>query len=186
MRPADEFQTVRSLVGAGLNDCQVGRLTGIPRGTVREWRLRSSPPGHRPSGQRGCFVCHGDDLDQPAYAYLLGLYLGDGFISAMRRGVFRLRVVLDVRYPGIIEECATAIGAVGPRSAAVQQYSAKHYAEVHSGWSIGRACSLNTGPAESTTGRSPCSAGRLTSASSTLSFCCAGSSIPTAAASTTG
>jgi hypothetical protein len=46
--------------------------------------------------------------------YLLGLYLGDGCISAHRRGVFRLRVFLDLRYPLIIDECVTAIEGVAP------------------------------------------------------------------------
>jgi hypothetical protein len=41
--------------------------------------------------------------------YLLGLYLGDGCLSSHRRGVFRLRVVLDSRYPGIVTECANAM-----------------------------------------------------------------------------
>ena len=48
------------------------------------------------------------------YAYLLGLYLGDGNISANRRGVFRLRVTLDLAYPNIVLECANAMDAVMP------------------------------------------------------------------------
>jgi hypothetical protein len=46
--------------------------------------------------------------------YLLGLYLGDGYIAAHRRGVYRLRITLDVRYPGIIQECEAAMRAVLP------------------------------------------------------------------------
>jgi hypothetical protein len=48
--------------------------------------------------------------------YLLGLYLGDGCISAHRRNVFRLRVFLDLRYPLIVEECAKSMCAVVPKS----------------------------------------------------------------------
>jgi hypothetical protein len=51
-------------------------------------------------------------LPRPAYAYLLGLYLGDGCISAGPRGSHRLRVVLDERYPRIIDACAEAMEAV--------------------------------------------------------------------------
>jgi len=50
------------------------------------------------------------------YVYLLGLYLGDGCISAHRRGVYRLRVFLDLAYPMIIEECVAAMTAVVPTS----------------------------------------------------------------------
>jgi hypothetical protein len=46
------------------------------------------------------------------YAYLLGLYLGDGCISAHPRGVYRLRITLDLRYPRIIDECAQAMADV--------------------------------------------------------------------------
>jgi hypothetical protein len=43
------------------------------------------------------------------YAYLLGLYLGDGCISSHPRGVFKLRVSLDNKYPQIITGCRSAI-----------------------------------------------------------------------------
>ncbi len=67
-----------------------------------------------------CGRCHGPahDFDRlsTAYAYLLGLYLGDGCISAHPRGVYRLRITLDVRYPAIVQECEAAIRAVLPRN----------------------------------------------------------------------
>ena len=43
------------------------------------------------------------------YVYLLGLYLGDGTISVHRRGVYRLRIFLDMKYPEIVAECETAM-----------------------------------------------------------------------------
>jgi hypothetical protein len=54
-------------------------------------------------------------MDRALYAYLLGVYLGDGCISLGRRGVFRLRIVLDLKYPNFVDECAAAISAVGQR-----------------------------------------------------------------------
>lgn len=50
-------------------------------------------------------------LPPRAYSYLLGLYLGDGSIVKNRR-VWRLRITLDKRYPGIIEACRLAVDAV--------------------------------------------------------------------------
>jgi hypothetical protein len=52
--------------------------------------------------------------DPGAYAYLLGLYLGDGYLAAHPKGVFRLRITLDEAYPEIIAECARAIEALLP------------------------------------------------------------------------
>jgi hypothetical protein len=46
--------------------------------------------------------------DEWSYAYLLGMYLGDGCISRTRR-TYQLVVVCDAAYPDIIEECATAM-----------------------------------------------------------------------------
>lgn len=34
-----------------------------------------------------------------SYAYLLGLYLGDGMLSRHRRHVWKLRISLDAKYP---------------------------------------------------------------------------------------
>jgi hypothetical protein len=47
------------------------------------------------------------------YTYLLGLYLGDGCISAHTRS-FSLRIYLDGVYPGIIDACQRAVQAVVP------------------------------------------------------------------------
>src|SRR5687767_5941187 len=114
MRSAEDVALVHSLLAEGLNDCEVSRRTGIPRSTVREWRSR---PRSRARRQSGCPEC-GHPVHDPAllptddYAYLLGLYLGDGCISPHRRGVFNLRITLDVRYPLIIEACRAAVAEV--------------------------------------------------------------------------
>jgi hypothetical protein len=50
------------------------------------------------------------------YAYLLGLYLGDGWVVAMARGSFALRISLDQHYPGIIASARDAVSAVNPTS----------------------------------------------------------------------
>jgi hypothetical protein len=52
----------------------------------------------------------------PAYAYLLGLYLGDGDITSHARGVVRLRVTLDSRYPGIVSCASRAMSEVLPHN----------------------------------------------------------------------
>jgi hypothetical protein len=57
-----------------------------------------------------------DKLPSASYAYLLGLYLGDGWLAAMARGSFSLRISLDQRYPGIITAAMNAVSAVNPTS----------------------------------------------------------------------
>ena len=62
---------------SGHNDCQIERITGIPRRTVLDWRA-----GRPPDFAAHLVVAKGDPAIEPqqraAYSYLLGLYLGDG------------------------------------------------------------------------------------------------------------
>jgi hypothetical protein len=54
-----------------------------------------------------------DALPSAAYSYLLGIYLGDGCVSRDRR-VWRLRIVLDQKYPAIIARCREALQMLMP------------------------------------------------------------------------
>jgi LAGLIDADG-like domain len=99
------------LVDRGLNDCEVARRTGISRWTVRDMRRYGDEPRHRNGNLRAltetCPRCwrwaKPMRFTPEDYAELLGLYLGDGSISHGAR-TDRLRIVLDTRYPGIIED----------------------------------------------------------------------------------
>jgi hypothetical protein len=51
---------------------------------------------------------------ESAYAYLFGLYLGDGHLARHPRNVHRLRISLDRRYPVIVAEAAAAMAIVMP------------------------------------------------------------------------
>jgi hypothetical protein len=121
MRSAAEFAMVERLVAEGLNDCDVSRRTGIPRTTVRDWRqtgFEKEELGRLDPGEP-----HQHDFTRlpPSYAYLLGLYLGDGCISQHARGVYRLRITLDSAYPMIIAACRASMARVMPSSRASVQ-----------------------------------------------------------------
>lgn len=118
-RPLHEYEEAMRWVAWGLNDSQVARMTGVPRRTIRNWRsdLGIGPPGRRRAKQRfsDCPRCDGVPLSEVPYAYLLGLYLGDGCISRMpHKAVFKLRITLDTKYPMIIQECRNAIHQMRP------------------------------------------------------------------------
>lgn len=85
---------------------------------MREW-LRNGAPG-RYAAANSCPTC-GDVHDlgglPAAYAYLLGLYLGDGCLAHHPRDVFKLRIFLDRKYPGIVDECSVSMTSVGPNGA---------------------------------------------------------------------
>jgi hypothetical protein len=96
-------ESALALIAAGVNDCEIARRLGIPRATVRDWRR----PRYVPKARDVCWRCWSTTRPvrfEPAdYAELLGLYLGDGHISAMPR-TERMRLFLDARYPMIVDE----------------------------------------------------------------------------------
>ena len=55
-------------------------------------------------------------LHGTVYAYLLGLYLGDGCLSLAPKGVYKLRVSCCDEYPHLIARCAKAMQIVIPES----------------------------------------------------------------------
>jgi hypothetical protein len=93
------------------NTTRMARITGIPRSTIRDWIKpnRRTPGRPKPSGSE---LIAG--VPWREYSYLLGIYLGDGTLSISRRGVYRLRIVMDIRYPRIIAACVAATRAVMP------------------------------------------------------------------------
>jgi Homeodomain-like domain len=114
VRSEEEVALVLELVRARWNDCEIARETGIPRGTVRDWRIGRTPNFSRQLGN--CALCSGnaEALPLPAYPYLLGLYLGDGCITACPRNVYKLRIVCAARYPDLIRQCELAMAEVLP------------------------------------------------------------------------
>ena len=83
---------------------EIAAETGVPLGTVVRWcqgRTRAFGPAPERAPWR--------PPDDWGYAYLLGLYLGDGHVYVTPRTSF-LRVHLDGAYQGIVDECREAIG----------------------------------------------------------------------------
>lgn len=58
----------------------------------------------------------GDPIIYAAYAYILGMYLGDGNISKVRN-VHHLRITLDAKYPDIIQRCSDNLKQLFPKNA---------------------------------------------------------------------
>jgi hypothetical protein len=117
------------MIAMGLNDYEIARRTAIPRPTIRGWRTQTRR--RRPlTGEHPCGVAHDfGTFPADAYAYLLGMYLGDGCISQMGR-VWRLRIFCDEKYPAIIDRCCDAINIVMPQQRAAVRQTAKRCVEV--------------------------------------------------------
>jgi hypothetical protein len=113
MRTKAEVERVLGLIESGHNDCQISRMTGIPRRTVMDWRHGRRPDFSR-RADRDFVASEAVTPDvEDAYAYVLGLYLGDGYINAAPR-THRLRITLDGIYPDIVSECRAALSRLLP------------------------------------------------------------------------
>lgn len=119
MRRQAEYLEVLKLVEGALCDQEIARVTGIPRRTISGWR-RGEGRVNRRTECSGCGVASHDFslLPPQSYAYLLGLYLGDGCISHTHRGVYFIRITLDSAYPEIVDECCAALEAIFPAKTA--------------------------------------------------------------------
>jgi hypothetical protein len=90
--------------------------TGVNRATLRDWREHPEKALNRATCPR---CADSPCLPEPHadYAYLLGLYLGDGCISragARDKEVWKLRIMCADAWPGLIQECERAIQSIRP------------------------------------------------------------------------
>jgi hypothetical protein len=106
-----------SLLRSGARNADVGRRFGIPPGTIGYWlHLDNAQHGTLPGRRRPlCPRCDGRELDEPAYSYLLGLYLGDGhIIQYSEHRVPSLMITCGDAWPGLMDACERAMQSVFP------------------------------------------------------------------------
>ncbi|MEA2448824.1 MAG: hypothetical protein QOG63_756 [Thermoleophilaceae bacterium] len=115
MRTQREILEVQRLASAGVNNCEIARRTGIPRSTIRTW-LAGRTPQLDPASRARTSPPDLAALPTLEYAYLFGLYLGDGCLTACPRDVYKLRIALDSKYPRIIAACVASIRSVMPNN----------------------------------------------------------------------
>ncbi|WSK73715.1 helix-turn-helix domain-containing protein [Streptomyces sp. NBC_01276] len=104
------------LLRRGESNRSVAERLDVPRGTVGRWR-------HEDRKHRGetyihptdCPMCTDHPLDRSAYAYLLGLYLGDGHIISKHKQ-HHLSVFCDAAWTGLIDAAEEAMHRVMPLS----------------------------------------------------------------------
>jgi len=102
---------------------------GVNRATLRSWRDHPAPT----SDPTACPRYSSGQLPHGPYAHSLGLYLGDGCLSKLKKDVYSLRIACDQAYPRLIDEAEQAIVAVYP-ARPVHRVQAVGYISVLSYW----------------------------------------------------
>lgn len=140
MHSQETVARVLALREDGLGARRIANRLSLPVATVGDWLAGKLPAHSRaqdPTASARCASCglpsHEFDVLTHDYVYLLGLYLGDGSIALHPRSVYRLRISLDARYPGIVASTAAAIEVVRSRRAAVQRCNG-NYVQISSYW----------------------------------------------------
>ncbi|MEI7029846.1 helix-turn-helix domain-containing protein [Streptomyces pratensis] len=106
-----------ALVAQGRSLNSVSKQIGISRAAIRSWQTRLEPL--ELNRGKPCPKCADTPTaikDPSAYAYLLGLYLGDGCISATKQGVYSLRIACADAWPGLIDACVEAVHIARPEN----------------------------------------------------------------------
>lgn len=102
----------------GILDHENAAICGVSVRAIRHWRTgdrRAEKRRVRRNEPPTCPRCHGRALDAPAYAYLLGLYLGDGHITRGPRSYVLWLACSDV-WPGLMELASHAMSLTMPSS----------------------------------------------------------------------
>jgi hypothetical protein len=138
MRTLAERRQVNKWIARGASDWAIAGITGIPRSTVRNWRKHPRRGPQRPGAPAPWRP------SRPAeYAYLLGLYLGDGCLDP--RGS-PLMISLDARYQGIVASAQEAIEATVPGIRVRRQQRLENLVVVVASWPGWRAAFPQHGP----------------------------------------
>jgi hypothetical protein len=130
MHPQATVDKARQLSTLGIIDRENAEICGVSTRAIQHWRTgnRRAPGTERAAD---CPRCHGRSLDEPAYGYLLGLYLGDGWLTRGHRDVFALSIACCDDWPGLFGAAEAAMSAVMPTSG-VFTVRRPGYAEVKS------------------------------------------------------
>jgi hypothetical protein len=113
MHPQSTVDFALHLSAIGVLDKETALICSVSIGAIRHWRS-----GRRRvlSKANTCPRCHGRLLDESAYAYLLGLYLGDGHITHRARDVYALMIACSNDWPGLMEATGRSLLTVMPTS----------------------------------------------------------------------
>ncbi len=103
-RTPDETRAVKSFFGQGLSDYEIARRTDVSLSTIQRWRTRGIPK----RGNKK--IAHLWRPTEPhIYSYMLGIYLGDGYVAHASAPSPVLEISLDPKYPKIVDECSASI-----------------------------------------------------------------------------
>src|SRR5512135_2985564 len=116
MHPQATVDIALRLSTIGILDKENALICGVSVAAIRHWRAgrRRTASGKASVRRITCPRCHARRMDESSYAYLLGLYLGDGHIARAPRDVYVLAIACSDDWPGLMAAARQAMAAVMP------------------------------------------------------------------------
>jgi hypothetical protein len=144
-RTSDETEIAKSFFGQGLSDYEIARRTNISRGTIQRRRTRVP----RRINRKIEYAWR--PAEPHIYSYMLGIYLGDGYVARASAPSPVLEISLDPKYPKIVDECSSSIWRLvperrrrGARHRGVRQFASAIQLQRTSRSPMGRASRSST------------------------------------------
>jgi hypothetical protein len=115
MYPSETVDLSRLLSSLAVLDRENAAICGVSIRAIRHWRAGDRRTGQHLLTAPTCPRCHGSALDDQAYAYLLGLYLGDGHITRGNK-TYVLWLACSDAWPGLLALAKQSMSVVKPSS----------------------------------------------------------------------
>ena len=115
MYPSATVELAKLLSDLGTLDRENAAICGVSIRAIRHWRAGDRRAGPKRPPVPTCPRCDGRALNDEAYAYLLGLYLGDGHITHGRR-TYVLWLACSDAWPGLLTLAKQTMSLVMPTS----------------------------------------------------------------------
>ena len=118
MRTIEERRRILELYNNGLNHSEISRAINISRTTIRDIIKKYSGEVSNLEKELNREITYNLNCNSPLakdYAYILGVYLGDGYIDKLPR-TERFRIFQDVKYTDIIKRESEALQRLLPNN----------------------------------------------------------------------
>jgi hypothetical protein len=124
----EEVNNIIALYNSGYTQNEIFKTLGIDRGTIRQ--IINDPDGYLSKSTKEFSL---SDIDKKSYAFLLGIYLGDGCISKTHKdNVYKLRILCDNRYINILNEISKSISIILPdNKVSINRHGSDNCSEIY-------------------------------------------------------
>jgi hypothetical protein len=102
-----DTENVKKLIQEGISIREISRRIGVHHSTILYWKRKNFEIRKKSFSYK--------NIDKKSYSYILGLYLGDGYINKTER-TFRIRFSLDTKYQNVVECCKNELTKLFPNN----------------------------------------------------------------------